>query len=142
MTKFEHAAIRVKAHRDCPRHELVYHHWSWRLKNGSGLDGHGYCSETIPRDSYKIDPPITTMNYQALSLEDQEASMIASREVFAWVTRNCEGHPPEEIYHDPWIRDDSESEASESCTSSKSARSTGGLTGPSDIEAWIMRTNS
>ncbi|KMQ41313.1 hypothetical protein HL42_7998 [Trichophyton rubrum] len=142
MTDFEYTAIRVKAHRDCPRHELVYHHWSWRLKNGSGLEGRGYCSDAIPRHSHKIDSRITAMDHQTLSLADQEASMMASREVFAWVTRNCEGHPPEEIYSDPWIRDDSESEASESCTSSKSARSTGGLTGPSNIQAWIMRTNS
>ncbi|KAM5449989.1 hypothetical protein McanCB56680_001916 [Microsporum canis] len=135
MTDFEYTAIRVKAHRDCPRHELVYHNWSWGLTNGSGLEDRGYCSGAMPRHPYKVDPPMAAMDHQTLPLADQEASMMASQEVFAWVTRNCEGYPPEEIYSDPWIRDDSESEASEFWTSSKSTRSTGGLTGPSYIQA-------
>lgn len=36
--------------------------------------------------------------------------MMASCEVFGWVTRNCEGHPPENIYSDKWLREEDGSE--------------------------------
>lgn len=59
---------------------------------------------------------------------DQESSIAASQEVFGWVTRNCEGHPPEAIYSDRWLlEDEGDDEVSEPEDDSRS-----GSSGPAD----------
>ncbi|RJE26824.1 hypothetical protein PHISCL_00849 [Aspergillus sclerotialis] len=113
MTTFEDSAIRVRWYRDCSCHPLVYQHWSWIRKDGSIINDKGFNSSFAAARSQLFNIP-------SLSLPDQEASIAASREVFGWVTRNCEGHPPESIYSDRWLQYGETSDVYESADGSNS----------------------
>lgn len=112
-TTLEVSAIRVRMHRDCPRHSLIYRHWSWIRKDGSTTDDEGFNPSIIA-----VRPQLVNVRARIeivpQPLPDQEASIAASQEVFGWVTRNCEGHPPESIYLDRWLQEGETSEAYES----------------------------
>lgn len=108
-TTFEHSVIRVRIHKNCPRHRLVYQHFSWRRKDGSALKDTGFKPDPdisitdLPSCCLNDNIVTTLRNLPTRLLPDQEASIIASQEVSGWVTRNGEGYPPEAIYWDEWL---------------------------------------
>lgn len=116
-TTLEASAIRVRMHRDCPRHSLIYRHWSWIRKDGSKTDDEGFNPSIIAFRPRLVNVPVG-IEIIPQPLPDQEASIAASQEVFGWVTRNCEGHPPESIYLDRWLQEGETSEAYKSADGS------------------------
>ncbi|KAJ5737727.1 uncharacterized protein N7483_002852 [Penicillium malachiteum] len=106
-------ALRVRAHIACPRHRLVYSHWTWQLQDGYFLPIYSPdvpCSQQatralLPRQNPILDYP------SSLTYLSQDASREASFEIFRWELANHEGKPPNEsVYDDEWIAgcDDSE----------------------------------
>lgn len=93
--------FRVRVHQNCPRHELVYQNWSWLREAGPAIQDSGFKPGTILNCLPSVDTIMpTSKDFPVQALPDQEASMAASQEAFGWVTRNCEGHPAEDIYSD------------------------------------------
>ncbi|KAK2867796.1 hypothetical protein FQN49_003464 [Arthroderma sp. PD_2] len=137
-TTIQNSVIRVQVHQDCPRHQLLYQHWAWHIQHGSALEDSGYRSSSKAGNFHEIKPPLTIdADHQARPLSDQNASENASRMAFAWVSSNGEGHPPEAVYLDPWIRDDS-SDGQESLHSSGSLDSKIDKDKSTDTSAYIQ----
>lgn len=117
MTTFEDSATRVRVHRNCPRHPLLYCHWSWFQQNGSTTNDEGFKSNSVLMYPEQMDT-ITGIMFPCKPLPEQEASIMASCEVFGWVMRNCEGLPPESVYLDKWLQEEDGSETFESVNGS------------------------
>ncbi|KAJ5591482.1 uncharacterized protein N7459_001851 [Penicillium hispanicum] len=107
-TAESNCALRVRAHKSCPRHRLVYTHWTWQLQNGSSSNDQGFCIGD-PHDCQQFSQVRPQQNasysYPTVPLSpSQDASREASLEIFRWVLANHEGKPPSEpIYDDVWI---------------------------------------
>lgn len=122
FTTFQDSAIRVRVHRDCPRHRLMYQHWSWFRNDGSAIEDSDFDSNSVLDRRHMItDIVAIPKNFPTRTLPDQEASIAASQEAFGWVTRNCEGHPTEDVYLDEWLREESGSEIFESLDDNSSS---------------------
>ncbi|KAH8432269.1 uncharacterized protein LDX57_009908 [Aspergillus melleus] len=107
-TREQNCALRVRAHETCPRHRLVYIHWTWQLQDGSKLIDSGFrLDDHEPRQLFSRvqSPSEASFAYPRIPLSStQGASREASMEIFRWVLANHEGRPPEEpIYDDDWI---------------------------------------
>lgn len=104
----KNCALRVRAHKSCPRHRLVYTYWTWQLQDGSSLNDQGFWLGD-PDDSQQSSLVRSQQNasfvYPTVPLSpSQDASREASLEIFRWVLANHEGKPPSEpIYDDVWI---------------------------------------
>jgi hypothetical protein len=64
-TRDESCVLRVRAHESCPRHSLIYSHWTWELSGGSGLtatDGGYQGCMTRPRPPHRVLSPPHTIN--------------------------------------------------------------------------------
>ncbi|PKY08595.1 hypothetical protein P168DRAFT_286710 [Aspergillus campestris IBT 28561] len=102
-------ALRVRAHRLCSRHRLLYEHWTWNLLDGSKVQDRGFTSvrrQNSPRNFLVFSKSAPSDNARPIMplAQDQEASREASIAVFEWVLANHEGRPPSEpIYDDEWI---------------------------------------
>ena len=121
MTTFEDSEIRVRLHRDCTYHPLVYRHWSWIREDGSTTDDEGFKPGIVAVPYSRLINRTSQIDIPSLPLPDQEASLSASQEVFGWVTANCEGHPPEGIYLDRWLQTEEASEANRTADDSSSS---------------------
>lgn len=42
QTVEKNCALRVRAHKSCPRHRLAYAHWTWQLQDGTCLNDQGF----------------------------------------------------------------------------------------------------
>ncbi|KAL2786384.1 hypothetical protein BJX66DRAFT_312899 [Aspergillus keveii] len=113
-TRAENCVLRVRVHEACPRHQLLYSHWTWQMPDGLTKTDSGYqgCSARSqmpvlsPKAVDKSDS-IDNLDYPRISFaEAQCASQMACCEIFRWVLANQEGKPPlERIYDDPWLAD-------------------------------------
>lgn len=104
----KNCALRVRAHKSCPRHRLVYTYWTWQLQDGSSLNDQGFWPgepDDFQQLSYVRSQQNANFDYPTVPLSpSQDASREASLEIFRWVLANHEGKPPSEpIYDDVWI---------------------------------------
>jgi hypothetical protein len=108
QTVEKNCALRVRAHRSCPRHRLAYTHWTWQLQDGTCLNDRGFSlrDPSHPQGtSYVQSQRNGGSRYPNIPLSlSQHASREASLEIFRWVLANHEGKPPSEpIYDHEWL---------------------------------------
>ena len=100
--------LRVQAHRSCPRHHLIYEHWTWQLRDGSEVHDRGVnpdkSLEYVKTQYGLVDPTSAQAIFPTIPLSPKlDASHQASTDIFCWFLANHEGKPPEATYDDEWI---------------------------------------
>lgn len=108
ISPIKNCALRVRSHLACSRHEYQYDHWSWELEDCVVIKDYGF-SRDLPTSNSKslcATPGIEVpMSFEEKEFDvAQEASETASWQTFHYFFVNGEGLPPEEIYHDEWIK--------------------------------------
>ncbi|KAJ5123880.1 uncharacterized protein N7515_007705 [Penicillium bovifimosum] len=107
--KEKNCALRVRTHKNCPRHSLTYRDWRWQLRDGTNLHDRGFrlqSNSILQRDQSDMSPinPGCHPQSQTPLSPTLTASREASFEIFRWVLANHEGKPHSEpIYDDDWI---------------------------------------
>ncbi|KAJ5594846.1 uncharacterized protein N7459_001054, partial [Penicillium hispanicum] len=117
----KNSALRVMSHLECPRHEYQYDYWNWELEDGAVIKDYGFSrdlSTSQPKSLCALPSVEASTSFKEMDFDvDQKASQNASWDIFHWLFVNGEGVPPEEIYHDDWIKgawdDESDSEVDE-----------------------------